>query len=99
MPVEVKVIAGTNLFYDKANKAAREAETGDLNIFIDSRLVGSVKAEHWTSWEAFEEDAFLEDPEPTPPFGEEIIEEVEEVAETDMGSDVDEASAGDGKTF
>lgn len=95
MPVEVKVIAGTNLFYDKADGATREAETGDLNIYLGNKLIGSVKADHWTSWESFDEDAFLEDPEPATPF-EEVIEEVDEYeTTTDVGSDVDEAGMGD----
>lgn len=96
MPVEVKVVVGTNLFYDKADSAAREAETGDLNIFMDKKLVGSIKADHWTSWEAYEEeDALVAEVGYTnvSVSAEEVV--VEDETETVMGPDVDEVRSDD----
>lgn len=97
MPVEVKVVVGTNLFYDKADSAAREAETGDLNIFMNKKLVGSIKADHWTSWEAYEEeDALVAEVgySGISVSAEEVV--VEDETTTDVGSDVDEDRSDDG---
>ena len=73
MPVDVSMVVGPNLTYD-ADMAAT-TEEGGLDLFRDNRLIGQVKPDAWTSWEAYEEvDDDDDDDEPKAIMGPDLDE-------------------------